>query len=324
MKKIVISLVSVILIALVAAFAYIYINLNKIPKDDTISETMVVTNTKGEALKEDPNIVKQNSIPTTTNGLGVNIGADNKISKFPGNENVKNILLMGIDSENGVGRSDAIMVLSVDGNKKQIKMASIQRDSYVYIVGHGMTKLNHAHSYGGPPLALKTINSNFELNITDYASVNFSSLPSIVDTLGGVTVSISNAEAGQIGLAGAGTYRLNGRQALAYTRIRKIDTDYQRTSRQRTVLKALMSEMMSQSPTEFPRILNSLSPMIRTSLSNTEILSLGTQAGVGRYKMVDKMFPEESYAKGSMIGGVWYFVFDKPTMINNLLNFIYR
>ena len=104
------------------------------------------------------------------------------------NGKITNIALFGLDSRNHdyEGRSDAIMVASVNGKTGKIKLVSIARDTYVNVPGYGETKINHAYAYGGAELAIQTINENFNLDITDYAAVNFDSLADVIDAMGGI------------------------------------------------------------------------------------------------------------------------------------------
>lgn len=138
------------------------------------------------------------------------------------------------------------------------------RDSYVDIEGHGKTKLNHAYAYGGPELAIKTINSNFKLNIRDFVAVDFYGLENIIDTVGGVEIPVRSDEIKYINSYMQGTAKvenkavqevqnpglqnLNGMQAVAYARIRYTSGgDYERTERQRTILTAVMNKIKIRS-----------------------------------------------------------------------------
>ena len=112
-----------------------------------------------------------------------------------GQAGVKNIAMFGVDSRDGEneGRSDAIMVLSIDSRTHTLKMASFMRDSNVYIDGYGYDKLTHAYAYGGPELAVRTLNQNFQLDITDYITVNFYDMTEIVEAFGGVELELTGA-----------------------------------------------------------------------------------------------------------------------------------
>ncbi len=115
-------------------------------------------------------------------------------------DGILNIALFGVDSRehDNVGRSDSIIIATIDTKHDKIKLTSLMRDSYVEVDGHGKTKLTHAYAYGGPTLALKTINENFGLDIKDYVTVNFDNLAEIIDDLGGVPINIKPYEVKEV------------------------------------------------------------------------------------------------------------------------------
>lgn len=265
--------------------------------------------------------------PKNVNSLGIEPKVEEKISSFPGVKSgkIRNVLLLGVDSSSTYGRSDTIMILTVDQTTKQIKLSSIMRDSYVYIEGHGMDKINHAYAFGGARLALKTVNTNFKLNIKDFAVVNFAQLPQIIDSVGGISVSLTAREANYMGLSGgAKSYTLNGAQALRYSRIRKLDSDFVRTSRQRTVLKAILDKLMQLSPTKVPGVADKLLPMVRTTLSANEIISTGVKVVSANYTVIGRVFPPESASRGVIIKGIWYLKFDRDKQSRALYSFIFN
>ena len=250
-----------------------------------------------------------------------------EIQEFENHEEIINIALFGIDSEDGVaGRSDAIMVATIDPIHNKLKLTSIMRDSYVNIPDIGMDKINHAYAFGGPQLAIKTINENFGLDITDYMSVNFTSLPVIIDILGGVEINITDEEVPHIpGISSAGTYTLTGAQALSYSRIRYASGgDYVRTERQRTVLNALFNKASTLSVTALPGLLSEVLPHVQTSMNASDILSLGTKAlGAISNGLSQDRFPRDGYCEGSMIDGVYYLVFDQATAKEQMMSYIF-
>lgn len=247
--------------------------------------------------------------------------------QYDTHEEIINIALFGIDSVDGVtGRSDAIMVATIDPVHTKLKLTSIMRDSYVNIADRGMDKINHAYAFGGPQLAIKTINENFGLDIEDYISVNFTSLPIIIDILDGVEITITDEEVNHIpGITSPGTYNLTGDQALSYSRIRYASGgDYVRTERQRTVLNALFNKMSSTSPTEFPGILNNVLPYLQTNMSTTDILSLGTKAlGCISNGLAQDRFPRDGYCEGAMIDGISYITFDREIVKQQMMDYIF-
>ncbi|MBP3701021.1 MAG: LCP family protein, partial [Lachnospiraceae bacterium] len=137
--------------------------------------------------------------------------------------------------------------------EKRLVLSSIPRDTLVYVDGKGFDKLTHAYNYGGADLTVKVFADNFDISVENYFIVNFQSLPEIVDQIGGVTLTLTDAEAAHMGeLYGAwglsgGTQRLNGKEVLAYCRVRKIDSDYRRIERQYKALMAIYDEVKSLS-----------------------------------------------------------------------------
>lgn len=199
-------------------------------------------------------------------------------------DDIKNILLMGIDGGSKsfpYGRSDAMIVVSINKRTKKVKLISLSRAAYVAISGYENTRLNHAHGYGGPRLAIKTIEDNYKIRIDNYISTTFSAFQALIDAIGGVDIAFSSAEASALkssikaaGLnyVGAGTYKLNGKLALEYVRLRKIDTDRQRTARQRKVITAVANRAKNMSVFELNDMLNKVLPYITTDLSKSEIV----------------------------------------------------
>lgn len=267
---------------------------------------------------------KMQQVSVDTSDLNINY---EEIQEFENHEEIINIALLGIDSEDGVaGRSDAIMVATIDPIHNKLKLTSIMRDSYVNIPDRGMDKINHAYAFGGPQLAIKTINENFGLDITDYMSVNFTSLPVIIDILGGVEINITDEEVPHIpGVASAGTYTLNGDQALSYSRIRYASGgDYVRTERQRTVLNALFNKASTLSVTALPGLLNEVLPHVQTSMNTSDILALGTKAlGAISNGLAQDRFPRDGYCEGTMIDGIYYLAFDQATAKEQMMNYIF-
>lgn len=268
---------------------------------------------------------KMEQVSVDTSDLSINY---KEIQEFENYEDIINIALFGIDSVDGVtGRSDSIMIATIDPIRNKLKLTSIMRDSYVNIPDIGMDKINHAYAFGGPQLAIKTINENFGLNITDYMSVNFTSLPVIIDVLGGVEINITDEEVAHIsGINSPGTYTLTGDQALSYSRIRYASGgDYVRTERQRTVLNALFNKASTLSVTALPGILNEVLPYVQTSMGTSDILSLGTKAlGSVANGLTQDRFPRDGYCEGTMIDDIYYLSFDRETAKEQMMSYIFE
>lgn len=200
-------------------------------------------------------------------------------------DDIVNILIMGIDygsSRFPNGRSDAMMIASINKKTKKIKLVSLARSAYVAISGYENTRLNHAHGYGGPALAIDTIQNNYKIRIDNYVSTTFDTFKQLIDQLGGVNITLTAAEAkalksklvsGGYTYKGAAAYKLNGTLALEYVRLRKIDSDRQRTQRQRNVLTSIANQVKSMNVFEMNALLNKILPLIRTNLTKTEILA---------------------------------------------------
>ncbi|MGI6161867.1 MAG: LCP family protein [Christensenellales bacterium] len=162
-----------------------------------------------------------------------------------------NVLIIGTDARgNERGRADTIMLVSYNTFKNNVSMVSLQRDILVDIEGHGKNRLNAAYAYGGAELLMKTINSHFDLNVSDYVIVTFDSVKTLVNGVGGVDVALTQAEADYLNsLFGsgysAGVNHLSGEPALEFSRLRQIGTDSERTRRQRDVVFAAAKKVRS-------------------------------------------------------------------------------
>ena len=192
------------------------------------------------------------------------------------------ILLIGQDSRNAEdpARADSIILCSFCPGEKQITVTSFLRDLYVSIPGHQSNRLNAAFAFGGMELVRQTIEENFDLNIDGCFEADFSQFPQIIDTLGGVSIDLRQDEADYINKAvpgnlKEGTQLLNGSQALAYTRIRKLDADgdFSRTTRQRTVLCALLRSYKEANVFTILSVLSDILPMLSSDMEEREIIS---------------------------------------------------
>ncbi len=269
-----------------------------------------------------------NKVDTVSlNKAELGVTSKEELKKYDSFDSIKNIALFGIDAEEGnTGRSDAMMIITIDSKHNKIKTTSVMRDCYVNIDGHGMDKLTHAYAYEGPTLAIKTLNENFGLNIEDFASVNFDSLPQIIDLLGGVEIELSDVEYSRIpGISSPGTHLLNGEQALTYSRIRKgAGDDFERTHRQRIVLSALFSKAMSSPVTSYPSILSNLLPLVQTNMSSGDILSLATKvAGMGKSTLEQDRFPRDEDLLKNDDPEVSYVKFNIETVKQKMQDYIF-
>lgn len=210
---------------------------------------------------------------------------------------VTSVLLIGTDgrSVSERGRSDTMILLSLNSKSKTVNLTSFMRDCYVEIPDYGWDKLNSAYSYGGAELLMDTIEHNFGIKIDDYVSVNFISFANIIDSVGGIKIDVSDAEAQEINtilqaevnsimgddtfsdlLSGGGKdILLNGKQALSYARIRYVgNADFERTERQRKVMELVMNKVKSFSPSSLSNISKSVMPNVSTNMPTMDMYTL--------------------------------------------------
>ena len=238
-------------------------------------------------------------------------------------KDMENILLIGRDARPGEinGRSDSMVILTIDKKEKTIKMTSILRDLYVTFPDDEYlpARINHAHSWGGPIYLLDTITQNLRIRISKYISVDFGGLENVIDTIGGVDINLTDAEAERIGVS-AGMNHLNGAQALSFTRIRYIDSDFRRTGRQRQVLEEIFNKGKKKNPVEIVSLANELLPLVTTNMSKMEIVGFASNSNkYMKYPMAgEMMIPQEGTYEGQMIRDMALLVADMPTNVKDL------
>lgn len=222
-----------------------------------------------------------------------------------------------------------MMVLSFNKKTNKAYITSLVRDTYAYInESHGFEKLTHAYAYGGPSLAVQAINQNFDLDIQKYVTVNFNAVEHIINELGGIQVDIQDYELtelnrviaemnGELGgeeanlLEGTGVQTLNGRQSVAYMRIRKVGNgDYERMERQRRVITLTMQKLMTYNKVKLLGLVDDFLPYIQTNLTTNEIISLGTQFLMSGIKDVEQLqLPSTELSYGGILSdGLYYLV----------------
>ena len=174
---------------------------------------------------------------------------------------------------------------------------------------------------------MRTLNENFDLNVKEFMAVNFTSMPEIIDKLGGVNIDITDEEIQYIpGITSAGTQKLTGKQALAYARIRyATGGDYKRTERHRTVLTAIFNEMKSKPVSQYPSLASDFLPYVRTNISSNEMLSLMGDIGtLMSGNLEQNRFPPDEQGEGKMINGVYYMTFNIAEVKNSMHEFIFQ
>ena len=210
----------------------------------------------------------------------ITLGSSDDLSVVKGlDQDWMNILILGTDTGSvhiNYGRTDAIMILSVNTKTGDMKLTSLVRDMLVDIPGlKNLNRINAANSFGGPLLAIKTVNEVMGLDITRYGTINFRGFASIVDYLGGVELTLSHGEAAEAGVPAVdGPQVLNGEQALAYVRIRKLDNNFGRNERQRKLLASLLNKVKASSMDKVLGAVTETFKAISTNLTTAEVIAL--------------------------------------------------
>lgn len=343
--KAIISIIIILLVMIIAAgvFALLYANnmLNKVTDDKNGEDYSMSTYYDGmDFLKEDFPSIKEASageVYSYSEYLKQWYQNGDPVSST----HVLNILLIGEDTReekiSDTSRADSAIIASINIDTKEIHLTSVLRDLYVYfeVDGKGQYgKINAAASMGGMKCYINAIERYYKIAINNYAVVNFNSFPKIIDELGGVTIKITSAEINEINnhpktYGGVtikqtfdgteGKMLLNGKQALAYCRIRHIDSDGARANRQKTVLNALLKKMSNGGTVDTVKTVNALADYVYTGYSKKELISIGNTAlkdGWLDFSMKTKNVPaEENCAGGQKFSAApnnWIWLADIP------------
>lgn len=311
-KKIALTLISIIVIIALFGVGFVYSKLNKI------------------YVKDDAKKANEKSEGTMVEG-------------------VTNILLVGTDGEyvEKGNRSDSVMLLTIDSNKKDIKISSIARDTYVDIPGHSTEKLTHAYAYEGIDLLKKVFEVNFDIKIDKYVAVNFVSFMDIMDELGGVEVKVEEKDIKEINkyidacydyyydrkgeikkeyITKSGVQKLNGYQALAFSRIRYTDDAFARDNRHRDVAESVYKKFLKSDPQEYKRCADILLDNTKTNISPIEMMNLGyTIFNINDKDIEQFQFPLEEYRNGHIISKKkgWVLEWEKEPNLKAWHEFIY-
>lgn len=265
-------------------------------------------------------------------------------------KNVKNILLLGVDTRDtenkyNDSRSDSIMIFSINPNKKSIKLVSIPRDTYVDIPNNGYGKINSSFTKGGEELTIKTINKNFGINISEYITIDFSGLVNIIDKLGGIDLEISEDEMKFINnsidytskvsggdnsrLSSFGKVHLNGTQVLTHCRNRSVGNyDFERTERQRDVIEKVIEKMLKKDFKEINILLDLFLPCVTTNINFSEYIKYFPT--ILKYKenyeneLLSYQVPGLEYSEDKKINGVYYFVADMEKAKQEMREILYQ
>ena len=246
-----------------------------------------------------------------------------EVNEGVNSEGYMNIALFGVDSrENSYDntRSDCIMIVSINEKTKKVKLASVYRDSYLKFPKKSFDKVTHAFAEGGPAYSISTLNTNLDLDISKYVAINFEVVLDAVDAVGGINMEITSEETKYINpyideieevcgkkadrITEAGTYNLNGVQALAYSRIRyTAGGDYKRTERMRDVLMKTFEKAKKMNLAELNNLADKILPEVSTNMSTIQIISLASKAA--QYDIDESIgWPYE--VRGYQPASVWY------------------
>ncbi len=207
---------------------------------------------------------------------------------------VKNVLVIGTDTrdpDEERGRSDSMILVSLNSKTHQIYMTSFMRDAYVDIPGQGSAKLNAAYSYGGPELLMDTIEENFDVHIDDYVMITFAACAAMIDAVGGVELEISDREAEAV-------------NEILISEVNEIMGDDERTERQRTVMEQVMGKIKSNPFRLFPVCMGAL-PKMTTNMSVLSLYgyAVTTPLKLATYDMAQQRVPADGTYQGADIGG---------------------
>ncbi len=324
----------VLLLLILVLAAYIYINslLNKIDRTEiTGNLNLSVEDIYGDATVDETDSIEY-----------IEEAKDNfdnaQTMEVPEIQGVSNILMIGTDnhSEGENGRSDTMMLVSINYTTKKIHITSLMRAMYVCIPrpdGEVWGMLNVAYSWGGPNLLVDTVELNFRIKVDRYVVVDMEAFTKAVDLLGGVEIELTEAEAEHVAAiskypTSAGTLLLNGAQATAFCRIRYIDNDFVRTSRQREVIIKLLEKMKGSNVGTVLTMADQILPLVNTNLNNNEIIQYTINVlPMLQNPITERMLPIENesgntYTGIIFVGGREMYKVDFQTNIKALHDFI--
>jgi len=328
-KKLIIAAISFVTLIIVIVLSALLLIHSYIGKINIVKGSDPVPTITDEQLEPEPaDSNEPDSSPSEIKDVdsAIDYFINNSELETKSSTGVFNILLIGIDSrqDNNRGRSDSMMVVSVNKKTKKITVTSIMRDIYVHIPGHKNNRINAAFALGGPDLLMETVSQNFKIKIDRYAYINFFSFIDIVNSVGGVTLDVSQKEIPVINkyitelnkltgkpestdfLTKPGKLQLNGKQALGYARNRYVgNSDFERTARQRRVFEQIFQKAKKLSITKLNDLLNEILPDVTTNMPESEIFSyiLGAP-GYLKYDLEQFRIPLDKAYKGMRVRGM--------------------
>lgn len=308
---IVVSVLALVLILLIIATVFISGTLNKLTRVDDLDATM-----SQEELQQ----ILNETEPEDQSFTGVVLSPEEvtlpetPVELVDSGKNVVHILLVGQDTYSTTSRSrtDSMILCTINRAEKTITLTSFMRDLYVRIPEYYSHRMNTAYVLGGFDTLYDTIEFNFGVVVEHGVAVNFNSFQDVVDAVGGVEIELTGSEARHLNGEHSdwslreGVNHLDGAQALAYSRIRKLDSDFNRTGRQRAVMMALFERAKKLSVTELLALADVLFPMVVTDMSNADILSLAMELApmLSELSVVTQRIPGDGTYQSVMIDGM--------------------
>ena len=330
-RKVILIILTVLALMVIGAYAFLQMQLNKINRV-TAEETDFTT----EDFDEDTD--EPDTISDVNWGNATDVAAQNGVT---------NILLVGQDTRvaGQRARSDSMIILTVDNNRKRLSMTSIMRDLYVQIPGYSDNKINAAYAFGGFQLLDQTIETNFGIHIDYNVEVDFSGFIDIIDAVGGIDIKLNEAEvaymsgtsqysgksqADPISGLSVGYNHLNGEAALVYARIRYVGTgnardDFGRTERQRIVIQTVFQKMKDEPWSNLLNIYDKVAGDLTTDMTNDQILEIALAAyGLGVDSIEEYRVPADGTYSGQTVRKMSVLVpNDWNTLRADLQEFIY-
>lgn len=271
-----------------------------------------------------------------------NLKISDEAERLAKENKIKNILLIGSDegTVDDHGRSDSMILVSIDKQNKRIKATSFMRDVLITVPGVGEKNLNNAYAYGGAELLIKTFNYNFGLDIKDYVKVDFKAFVKVIDKLGGIDIDIKQDEISVTNdyiasvnkfvkrssptIKRAGMQRLDGVQALGYSRNRYVGSDYDRTNRQRVVLQAVLEKLSKAGYTESLKHIDDILPDVTTTLDIKDLAEIGSFALFNKINTLESTnFPKREETK-NVVTDEYHMVVDKEKLKKEVQEYIYN
>ncbi len=317
------------------------------PDDETVTEDQTADDTADDTVIDNPD--EEEKFLTDLVGE-LDVDETNALDKING---MTHILLIGIDARPGqkTGRSDTMMLLTLDPDHQSLKLTSFMRDLYVEIPGRKNNRLNAAYVFGGPELLIKTLKKNFGVKVNYYAAVNFSLLADLIDQIGGLELTIEDEkQMDHINkvimednvvlkkaypdkgiqtkdnlLTKTGEQLLNGRQAQAYARYRKGSSDFQRTERQRTVILKAIEKVKGMSMMDIGKLALDNLDDVTTNLTVADILRLAPAAfQLKDTEVLQLRIPVNNGYKSKTIAKMAVLVPNRAKNVKALTNFLLK